>query len=79
MKGDWVNEDSETQPTSDKWDKRLEAEKKWKSLSNKNNLPIQIFRLSGIYSNEFNILKRLKTGQSTNCRKKKSFFFKNSC
>ena len=32
------------------------------------NYPIQIFRLSGIYSNEFNILKRLKTGQSTNCR-----------
>ena len=31
-KGDWVNEDSATQPTSDNGISRLEAEKNWKSL-----------------------------------------------
>ena len=33
-KGDWVNEDSATQPTSENGVNRLEAEKNWKSLSN---------------------------------------------
>ena len=73
-KGDWVNEDSATQPTSDNGINRLEAEKKWKSLSNKKNYPIQIFRLAGIYSNEFNILKRLKTGKVQIVDKKNHFF-----
>ena len=73
-KGDWVNEDSSTQPTSDNGINRLEAEKKWKSLSNKKNYPIQIFRLAGIYSNEFNILKRLKAGKVKVVDKKNHFF-----
>ena len=34
-KGDWVDEDSVTQPTSDNGISRLEAEKNWKSLSSK--------------------------------------------
>ena len=53
---------------------RLEAEKTWKNLSNKNNYPLQIFRLAGIYSNEFNILKRLKTGNVQIVDKKNHFF-----
>ena len=73
-KGDWVNEDSATQPTSDNGINRLEAEKKWKNLSNKKNYPLQIFRLAGIYSNEFNILKRLKTGKVQIVDKKNHFF-----
>ena len=73
-KGDWVNEDSATQPTSDNGISRLEAEKNWKSLSNKKNYPLQIFRLAGIYSNELNILKRLKTGKVQIVDKKNHFF-----
>ena len=73
-KGDWVNEDSATQPTSDNGINRLEAEKKWKNLSNKKNYPLQIFRLAGIYSNEFNILKRLKNGKVQIVDKKNHFF-----
>ena len=61
-KGEWVNENSPTRPTSAYGTHRLEAENTWKNLSNKNNYPLQIFRLAGIYSNEFNILNRLKTG-----------------
>ncbi len=73
-KGDWVNEDSDTQPTSDNGINRLEAEKNWKSLSSRKNYPLQIFRLAGIYSNEFNILKRLKTGKVQIVDKKNHFF-----
>ena len=73
-KGNWVDEDSATQPTSDTGISRLEAEKSWKSLSNKKNYPLQIFRLAGIYSNEFNILKRLKNGKVQIVDKKNHFF-----
>ena len=48
-KGDWVNENSSTNPTSENGISRLEAEKSWKILSKKNYYPLIIFRLSGIY------------------------------
>ncbi len=73
-KGHWVNENSITQPTSTNGLNRLKAENAWKSLSNKNNYPLQIFRLAGIYSNEFNILKRLQTGNLKIVNKKNHFF-----
>ncbi len=73
-KGNWVNENSITNPTSPNGLNRLEAEKAWKSLSNRKNYPLQIFRLAGIYSNEFNILKRLKTGNVRIVDKKNHFF-----
>ncbi len=73
-KGNWVNENSTTKPTSANGLSRLEAEKTWISLSNKKNYPLQIFRLAGIYSNEFNILKRLKTGSVQIVDKKNHFF-----
>ncbi len=72
--GDWVNENSTTKPTSANGISRLQAEKTWKNLSNKNNYPLQIFRLAGIYSNQFNILKRLQTGSVQIVDKKNHFF-----
>ena len=53
---------------------RLEAEKSWLSLKKNNNLPIQIFRLSGIYSNQNNILTRLKLGKAKLVKKQNNFF-----
>ena len=73
-KGDWVNERSITKPTSKNGTDRLYAEKAWKSLSTKINFPLQIFRLAGIYSHEFNILKRLKSGKAQIVNKKNHFF-----
>jgi|TARA_B110000027_G_scaffold128999_1_gene150048 nucleoside-diphosphate-sugar epimerase len=60
-KGEWVNENSETKPTSYNGIARLKAENSWLSLQRSKNLSVQIFRLSGIYSNEKNILVRLKS------------------
>ncbi len=73
-KGNWVNEESVTKPTSQSGINRLKAENTWISLSNKINFPLQIFRLAGIYSNEFNILKRLKIGKVQIVDKKNHFF-----
>ena len=73
-KGDWVNEKSETKPTSQTGINRLKAENIWKSLSSKKNFPLQIFRLAGIYSKKFNILKRLQNSKVQIVDKKNHFF-----
>jgi nucleoside-diphosphate-sugar epimerase len=73
-KGEWVNEDSETKPTSSNGISRLNAENSWLSLQRSGNLPFQIFRLSGIYSNEKNILVRLKLGTAKLIDKKGHYF-----
>ena len=73
-RGEWVNEKSKTKPTSRNGLSRLEVEKNWLELANNNNLPLQIFRLSGIYSNQYNILKRLKAGEVKIIKKENQFF-----
>ena len=73
-KGEWVDEKSKTNPTSPTGVQRLKAEKLWMELAKKQNLPIQIFRLSGIYSYESNILKRLKSGDAKIIKKENQFF-----
>ena len=72
--GDWVNENSKTNPTSANGIARFNAEKSWLDLTEKQNLPLQILRLSGIYSNQNNILARLKTGNVKIIGKKNQFF-----
>ena len=73
-KGQWVDENSETKPTSPNGVARLKAENSWLSLKINKNLPVQIFRLSGIYSNENNILARLNSGKAKLINKKDHFF-----
>jgi len=73
-KGEWVNEDSKLNPTSSNGKDRLLAEKLWTSLYINKQLPLQLFRLSGIYSNENNILVRLKSGNVKIVNKKNHFF-----
>jgi nucleoside-diphosphate-sugar epimerase len=73
-KGEWVNENSKTNPTSVNGRARLKAENAWLSLKEKNKFPIQIFRISGIYSNEKNILVRLKIEDVKLIYKKDHYF-----
>ena len=72
--GEWVNEESITNPTSKNGIARLRAENSWLTLGKNKNIPIQIFRLSGIYSNKSNILVRLKSGNVNLINKKNHFF-----
>ena len=52
----------------------MKAEKSWMELAENQNLPLQIFRLSGIYSHESNVLKRLKSGDAKIIKKENQFF-----
>ena len=72
--GAWVDEKSMTKPTSPNGIERLKVEKDWMELANRYDLPLQIFRLSGIYSNQYNILTRLKSGEAQIINKKNHFF-----
>ena len=72
--GEWVNELSKTNPTSSNGVERLNAERAWLDFANKQNIPLQIFRLSGIYSDRKNILVRLKSGKANIINKKNHFF-----
>ena len=72
--GNWVDEKSNTNPTSKNGIARLNAEKSWLNIARKKNLPLQIFRLSGIYSNQNNVLTRLKSGNAKIIEKKNQFF-----
>jgi len=72
--GEWVDETSQTNPTSINGIQRLKVEKNWIEFSQQYNLSLQIFRLSGIYSNQYNVLKRLKTGEVKIINKKNHFF-----
>ena len=73
-RGEWVDEKSKTNPTSPNGVLRLKAEKSWIELAKNQNLPVQIFRLSGIYSHENNVLKRLKSGDAKIIKKENQFF-----
>ena len=72
--GAWVDEKSITRPTSINGKERLNAEKNWLDLALSNNLPFQVFRLSGIYSNHNNVLSRLKSGEAKIIQKKEHYF-----
>ena len=73
-KGQWVDEATDPEPTSNRGVARLNAEKNWLKLYKNFSLPVQIFRLSGIYSNENNVIERLKMGKLKIVNKKNHFF-----
>ena len=68
--GRWVDENTFTDPTSENGKKRLRAEQRLKNL----NIPLIIFRLSGIYSNENNVLNRLKKNTARIVEKENQIF-----
>ena len=72
--GKWVNEKSSLKPSTKFGKERMLCERKWRKFQKNTNLPINIFRLSGIYSKEFNVIKRLKKGLSTYIKKNNQYF-----
>ncbi len=73
-KGEWVDEKSQTNPTSNAGTQRLKAENSWMNLAENQDLPLQVFRLSGIYSVDHNVLKRLRAGEAKIIKKQNHFF-----
>ncbi len=55
--GDWVSEEDQPNPFQERSQRRLNCEKEWSN----SNLPIQIFRLPGIYGPGRSTLEAIKT------------------
>ena len=72
--GEWVDENTNPDPTSFRGISRLNAEKAWLEYFKNYKIPIQIFRLAGIYSNENNVLQRLKLGTQNMIEKQNHYF-----
>lgn len=63
-KGEWVNEDSECTPTESTNINRFGAEQAWLNLYKNYDLPVHIFRLSGIYGPGRNMIDSIKDGSA---------------
>ena len=72
--GQWVDENSKVNPLTENGKSRLKAEQSWLNLAKKKKIPVQIFRLSGIYSQEKNIFERIKSGSHQIINSPKHFF-----
>jgi len=72
--GNWVNEDSVCIPHTATGMARLQAEQAWTAFAEKHQLPLHIFRLSGIYGPERNALERLLQGKKQSVFKENQVF-----
>jgi nucleoside-diphosphate-sugar epimerase len=72
--GEWVDENTIPTPSTERGVNRLKAEDCWIKYFKSYNLPVQIFRLSGIYSYESNVMKRLQMGKLKIINKKNHYF-----
>lgn len=73
-RGEYVDESSKTNPTTQKGKNRLLAEKQWLAKCREKKLPIHIFRISGIYGPKRNNLERIRNGTIRNIVKSNQFF-----
>ncbi len=62
-RGAWVDETTTPRPVSERSRWRLEAEQAWEDFAAARGLPVQIFRLAGIYGPGRNPLERMKAGR----------------
>lgn len=72
--GNWVSEESECMPHTLTGDARLKAENAWLLLAQEYQLPLHIFRLSGIYGSGRNALVRLLQGKKHSIFKEHQVF-----
>jgi nucleoside-diphosphate-sugar epimerase len=61
--GDWVGEDSGINPSSERGTKRAKAEMQWLKLRRIAGIPINIFRLAGIYGPARSAIETVRAGQ----------------
>ncbi len=72
--GQWVDETTPPSPQDAIGQARLKAEQAWLSLYHQHQLPIHIFRLSGIYGPHRNPLERLLSGKKSVYVKANQYF-----
>jgi nucleoside-diphosphate-sugar epimerase len=69
QKGRWVEETAEPKPNSDRTEARAEAEQAWLDFGEKTSIPVQIFRLAGIYGPGRCVFDKLNAGTARRIKK----------
>lgn len=72
--GAWVDEETECKPVSKRSLQRVDAESKWQSFAEELNVPLAIFRLSGIYGPGRNTFINIEKGKARRLVKKDQVF-----
>lgn len=72
--GNWVDEESECTPHTPAGIARLKVELDWRSFAQKHQLPLHVFRLSGIYGPGRNVFERLIKGKKHSVFKENQVF-----
>ena len=72
--GAWVNEETELKPVSVRSVERVEAEQAWQAVAARDDLPLSILRLSGIYGPGRNTFMNLAKGTARRLVKKDQVF-----
>lgn len=67
--GAWVDEEAELRPTSKRGNRRVKAERQWVTFARRHNLPLTIFRLSGIYGPGRSAIDSLLAGRARRIEK----------
>ncbi|MBO6781914.1 MAG: SDR family oxidoreductase [Alphaproteobacteria bacterium] len=62
--GDWVDEESELRPATERGRRRVDAEAGWCALWRQHGLPVHLFRLAGIYGPGRNALETVRAGRA---------------
>jgi nucleoside-diphosphate-sugar epimerase len=62
--GDWVDETTELNPSTDRGRARVAAEAEWRRLSDASGLPLHIFRLAGIYGPGRGPFRKVLSGEA---------------
>jgi uncharacterized protein YbjT (DUF2867 family) len=69
QEGCWVDESTAPKPNSARTEARVEAEKAWLSFGEDAGIPVQIFRLAGIYGPGRSVFDKLKSGTARRIKK----------
>lgn len=67
--GGWVDEDDAPAPATDRARRRAAAEAAWLAWGRRHDIPVQIFRLAGIYGPGRNALAQLRAGTARRLHK----------
>jgi dTDP-4-dehydrorhamnose reductase len=69
QEGRWVDETTEPKPNSDRTEARVEAEQAWLRFGEETGVPVQIFRLAGIYGPGRSVFDKLLAGTARRVKK----------
>ena len=69
QEGRWVDETTEPKPNSARTEARVEAEQAWLEFGAATGVPVQIFRLAGIYGRGRSVFDKLRSGTARRVKK----------